>query len=134
MMIQSLLLRSQSVVFVALEFNWKKLTIVEKLKNSATKWLMQGFWANYRLLLMFLKINFSVSNLFLHSVHPPTPFPPFYWVEGLNLLSQFWKEGGLDSTSTFRRGLVGKRTVTFSKEGGGGLQFLHKRWTKIWKI
>ena len=133
MMIQNLILRSQSVVFVALEFNWKKLRIVETLKTSATKWLMQGFWANYRLLLMFLKINFLASNLSLHSVHSPTPFPLSTGWRGLNLLPKFWKEGGLDSTSTLRRGLVGKRRVTFSGEGGG-LQFLHKRWTKIWKI
>ena len=51
---------------------------------------------------------------------------------GLSLQLNFQKEGGrLDGTSAFRAGLLGKREITFFREV---VQFLHKKWIKIWNV
>ena len=52
-----------------------------------------------------------------HSVHSP-PLPQTFWGVGggLNLQPNFQK-GGLDRTSVFRGGLLGKRGVTFFRGG-----------------
>ena len=52
-----------------------------------------------------------------------TSSPFFCW--GLNLLPNFEKKGGLDRTSVFRRGLLGKRSVAFIWVRGE--QFLDKK-------
>ena len=50
----------------------------------------------------------------------------------LNLQPNF-QNGGIDRTSTFRSGLLGKRGLTFKRGGGGGagLQFSQKKKIKI---
>ena len=65
----------------------------------------------------------------MHSVHPPTPF----YLGLLNLLPNFQKEGGLDRTSIFTGGLLGKRGMTFlrGRGRGGSLQFLYNNELKF---
>ena len=46
--------------------------------------------------------------------------PPICWGEELNLLPNFQKGGGLDTTLIFRGRLVGKRGGGDLFEGGGG--------------
>ena len=68
-----------------------------------------------------------------HSAHTPPPSLPLEGWEGegvLTLLPNFQKGGRLDRTSIFRGRFLRKRGWPFS----GALQFLHKKYTKIWNI
>ena len=59
----------------------------------------------------------------IHSVHSP----PFLQVGGVEPPTKFSKEGGgLNMTSTLKGEFLGKRGMTFFREGRG-LQFLHKK-------
>ena len=61
---------------------------------------------------------------------PPPPLPSFLLEGGggLNVKPPIrFSKGGIHRTSVFRGGLLGKRGWLFS----GGLQFLHKKQTKI---
>ena len=59
----------------------------------------------------------SIYLYLYHSVHPPPP--TFCWgAEGVKPPTKFLKrDGGLDKTSTFRGGLLGKRWVAFFRVG-----------------
>ena len=88
---------------------WKRLIFLSRsMERQASyygKNVVDWFWINQH----FLSI---------HSVHPPPPF-----LQGGDWASnQIFKKGGVDRTSTFRGGLLGKRGWLFS----GGLQFSHK--------
>ena len=75
----------------------------EEINISTTKThQMPNTWQY--LLLTSIKVSFSNKNLCA-----PPPFP--FLLRGLNLLPNFQKKGGggLDGTSTFRGGLLGKR-------------------------
>ena len=54
----------------------------------------------------------------MHSVHPRPFLLRGGWGGGVEPPTKFQK-GGLNRTSTFRGGLLEKRGVTFSREGGG---------------
>ena len=62
-----------------------------------------------------IKVTYCAPPLFAEGggVEPPTKF----------------EKGGLDRTSTFRGGLLGKRGVTFFR--GGGVQLSHKLKSEI---
>ena len=60
---------------------------------------------------------------------PPPPPSPFCWRRGAEPPTKYQKErGGLDRTSIFRGGLLGKRGSDLFQ---GGLQFLDKKKTRI---
>ena len=58
-----------------------------------------------------------------HSVHPP---PSLLFDRGVEPPTKFQKGGGLDRTSTFTEGLLGKRGMTFFQGEGEGCNFYIK--------
>ena len=79
-----------------------------------------------------IAVSVCQSQSKLHSVHPP-PILNAGVGGGLGVgraSNQILKSWGLDRTSTFRGGLMGKKGkkgVTFFGGGGGGVQLLHNK-------
>ena len=69
-------------------------------------------------------------NIKIHSVHLPFLKGVGVGGGGFWASNQIFKKGGLDKTSTFREGLLGKRGVTFFR-GGRNFQIKNKLKSEI---
>ena len=87
-----------------------------------TLWIKTASFGHYQEILLFRFKNILREYIEFIVCTTPHPHHPFCW--GGWASNQIFKKEGLDRTSTFRGGLLGKRSVTFFK--GRGLQFSQK--------
>ena len=102
---------------ISFAFIFVRKTDESILKSEIEPWMCRRGMIRIRNFLL----TYPLSYWNFHSVQPPFLLGR---KGGLNLLPNFHK-GGLDRTSIFREGLLGKSGVTFSG-GQGVLQFLYK--------
>ena len=84
------------------------LSLLPSFLSVKLQWMIQVTREIYRATLEFKSSGCAVHPRFCSWVEPPTKFK---------------KKAGLDKTSTFRGGLLGKRGLTFFR--GGGVQLSH---------